>query len=432
MKKFFLCVLFLSLNLPVFSGDYYLVGVDAFKKGAYNKAASNLEHAVRINPKNVNARYYLAQVYLSQNRKNDALEQYQRIILIAPLSDAARLSGKGVSYIMTPVNSTKIASNTSLTNSIGDNYLDYVLNGAGEIARWKTFPIKVYIQPSNQTNPVKEAFKTWQKSSNNLVSFIYSQDKNNAQITVNFVDKLETSSTKEGFLSGASKPYYQDGWMSKSEIKLMTKDPNTSQSLTSNMFLSVALHEIGHSLGFAGHSPNENDIMYPVAYKEKTVLTQRDLNTLKMVYSVNRTYARSINHGIDDKKLQEALNYTKFMPEKYVGWANLGDIYAQKGQYKDSVKNYKKAIAIEPQKADLYNLLANVYAKSGDTQNAFQNYKKACDLDKENIFMLYQFVQMASQTPYKNVAKGYLDSYIKKNPQSISDEKIQSLLLLYK
>ena len=58
MKKIVLSLfLIFVVSTKVSAGDYYSVGVDAFKKGAYDMASSNLEHAVKICPKNVIARY---------------------------------------------------------------------------------------------------------------------------------------------------------------------------------------------------------------------------------------------------------------------------------------------------------------------------------------------------------------------------------------
>lgn len=104
------------------------------------------------------------------------------------------------------------------------------------------------------------------------------------------------------------------------------------------------------------------------------------------------------------------------MPEKSVGWANLGDIYFNKKMYSDAIKSYQKAISIEPDKANLYNSLGASYRLSGDKQNAYSNFKKACDLDKSNKFFLSQFVASCSEVGKKDVAKTYIDAYSKAHP----------------
>lgn len=417
-----------------FSADYYSVGIDCFKKGVYDKAASNLEHAVRINPKNVNARYYLAQTYLMQKRVDDAKDQYNRIIILAPGSDAAKLSEKGL-YLIKQAEIGVIAKASSASSSdlakYGDNYLDYVLTSDGKILKWASFPLAVYIEPKKQKDLAVKAFQQWQAKSNNLVSFKFVTSPN-AQITLDFQDKLESTTDDKSYIAGYSKPYYKGDSIIKSEIHILDKDPDTNQPLDNDFITFSTLHEIGHSLGFKGHSPEPNDVMFPSSTDPKVSLTQRDINTLNAFYKITPQALLARNKGATDVQLQQALDYVKQTPNKAVGWTNLGDIYRGKKMYSDAIKNYQKAISIEPEKAETYNLLGSTYAESGDKNNAFTNLKKACDLDKSNDFYLYQFSKFCLTTGQKSIGKSYLDAYLKANPQGASDDKIQSLLKLYK
>ena len=47
----------------------------------------------------------------------------------------------------------------------------------------------------------------------------------------------------------------------------------------------VLLHEVGHALGLAGHSPLDTDIMGGPPRQDVTSLSQRDRNTLKALYA---------------------------------------------------------------------------------------------------------------------------------------------------
>ena len=433
MKKIFLSLIFmLILAAKVFAGDYYFVGIDAFKKGCYDKASANLEHAIKINPQNVSARYYLAQSYLSQKRVADATEQYNRIIILAPNSDAAILSQKGLSLIKQSYLGKQVNVSEDALACYKDNYIDYVLTNDGQIVKWASFPLNVYIEPKKQKNAAQIAFQQWQTRSDKLVSFNFVNTPEKAQITVDFKNKLETSSTKESFIAGFSKPYYKDDKIVKSEIHILVIDPDTAKEFDDTFINFSTLHEIGHSLGFRGHSPDENDVMSATATTAKSNLTKRDINTLNVFYKIDKKALLARNSGQTDVKLQQAMAYVKNSPEKSVGWANLGDIYRSKKMYSEAIKNYQKAISIEPEKAELYNLIGTTYSASGDNQNAFLNLKKTCDLDKSNIFYLYQFAQLCLTTGHKDVGKSYINAYLKSNPQSGSDEKIQNLLKLYK
>lgn len=411
-----------------------MVGVDAFKKGAYDKAASNLEHALRINSKNVNARYYLAQTYLMQSRVFDAKTQYNRIILLAPDSDAALLSEKGLSLIrqaqMGKVTSAAVSGD--ILAMYGDNYLDYVLTSDKKIMKWVAFPLTVYIEPKSQKAAAQKAFEQWQEQTDKLVSFNFVNSPASAQIVVDFKDKLESSSGDKSFIAGYSKPYYKNNNIVKSEIHILGTDPETKQPLGNDYITFSTLHEIGHSLGFRGHSPDSNDVMAASSTAPKLKLTQRDINTMNVFYKISQKTLLARNKGATDVQLQQALDYVKQMPDKAVGWTNLGDIYRSKKMYPDAITNYNKAISIEPDKAETYNLLGSAYSDSGNKQAAFTNLKKACDLDNSNTFYTYMFAKLCLETGQKDIGQSYINNLIKANPQANSDEQIQSLIKLYK
>lgn len=434
MKKIILStILTLCFCSASFAADYYLVGVDAFKKGSYDKAIPNLEHAIRINAKNVNARYYLAQCYLGQKRISDAQNQYERIIFLAPDSDAGILSYKGLSLIKnaTPKAKGQLSQSDTLSQ-YKDNYFDYILNGDGKPIKWASFPIKVYIQPSERKDAVKRAFDKWQSGSNNLVCFKYQTIAKDAQIIVDFKSQLESTSTENSFIAGYSKPYIKNGKMSKSEIHLLKSDPKTGQELSAENVMGTALHEIGHSLGFNGHSPNEKDVMFATSEIPKAELTQRDLNTLLFLYKTDDTTIAKRNKGSTDVKLQQALDYVKRQPDKSVGWVNLGDIYRNKKMYSEAIRNFEKAASIEPDKADIYNLTGLTYIQMGNNENAYTNFKKACDLDGANPNYILSFAKICLQTGRKATGIQYAQKYLKENPDGANDEELQKILLLYK
>lgn len=412
--------------------DYYSAGLAAFKKGSFSQATLNFEKAVKINPKNVNARYYLAQSYLMQNRIEDAKDQYTRIILLAPTSNAALLSQKGISLILKSTPKGASDSSNEDLQKYKDNYLSYIITDNQQAHKWKSFPVSVYIEPKKQKFPVQKSFEQWQEKTGNLVNFKFINSPQNAQILVMFKDQLETTSTKESYIAGYSKPYYQGDNITKSEIRILAIDPETKKEVPDDFIAFTALHEIGHSLGLNGHSPNPDDVMSSSASDPKSSLTQRDINTLTMFYKLNEKAFVSRYEGTTDLKLQQAIDATKKSPDKSVVWGNLGDIYRGKKMYTDAIKNYKKAISIEPDKAEGYSLLGSTYLQMGDSTNAFSNMKKACDLDDSNIFYLYQFGLLCSQTGQKDTGRAYLETFLKANPQSVSDDKIQSLLKIYK
>lgn len=435
MKKIFLGLVVIILSAAKgFAGDYYVVGVEHYNKGDYLKAVKSLETAVRQNPKNVNARYYLAQTYLVQKRLAEAENQYNRIIFLAPSSDASRLSEKGLSLIRRAIEEGgkgKIASQDEL-DKYKDNYLDYVLSGTDEAKKWASFPVKVYIEPKKQKAICQSAFMQWQERTNKFISFIFVPTPNEAQIIVTLRDKLENSATNESYIAGLSKPYYQGENIIKSDMKILTIDPNTGNDLEDSFIYFATLHEIGHSLGMKGHSPKQEDVMYAKSSTAKAELSQRDLNTINLFYRIDKKALAQRGKGSTDVKLKQAIEYANSSPDKSVGWANLGDLYREKEMYSEAVKNYKKAIAIEPQKPELQALIGAAYKSMGDKTNAFNSFKKACDLDKSNSIYLYSFAEACLDSGQKATGQLYIDKFIQANPKAVSDERIQALMNLYK
>jgi tetratricopeptide (TPR) repeat protein len=369
---------------------------------------------------------------LKQKRIYEATNQYNRIILLAPNSDAARLSQKGLSLIGQAFSedpSIKTISYNELTR-YKDNYLDYVLTG-GQLTRWHTFPLKVYIQPGTGKDIALLALGEWQKKTAGLIKFEYTETPLNAQITVDFRNKLEGTSTKEAFIAGYSKPYYQGDDIIKSEINILAVDPATGKDMEANRLYHTIIHEVGHSLGLNGHSPNKNDAMYYSGSDSKE-LSQRDLNTIALLYKTDKkTFANRAKSG-SDVELQQALDYVKTVPDKSVGWAKLGDYYSNKKMYAEAIKNYKKAVSLEPSNAQLHALLGVAYSSAGDSKNAFTSSKTACDLDKTNEIYLTKFCTICANTGQKALGQEYLDAFIKANPQANASNNIKQLKHYYK
>lgn len=58
-----------------------------------------------------------------------------------------------------------------------------------------------------------------------------------------------------------------------------------SNPRTDMAYSKTATHELGHALGYAGHSTTKGDIMYTSSTSNTTnALTTRDINHLKQIY----------------------------------------------------------------------------------------------------------------------------------------------------
>jgi predicted Zn-dependent protease len=67
-------------------------------------------------------------------------------------------------------------------------------------------------------------------------------------------------------------------------ILVAAKYPDGEQASIDDLYLTM-LHEMGHALGMLGHSPAPADVMYEKGHWQSGGLTDRDRNTLRMLYS---------------------------------------------------------------------------------------------------------------------------------------------------
>lgn len=148
--------------------------------------------------------------------------------------------------------------------------------------------LKVYIEDnSDKSYLVKNAFYLWNNSLNSYFNFYFVNDENKADIVCKFIYKLNAN------VAGTTDTQYtmQNGkyYFEKAEITISYGNDTGVFKNNHQNFLTVILHEVGHSLGISYHSNNPNDVMYPNSSQviKQGQLSQRDINTMKKIYGIN-------------------------------------------------------------------------------------------------------------------------------------------------
>lgn len=277
MKRLLPFIIAFLLCMAAFAQDFYSLGKSAYIKGDYPAAAKYFKASLASAPKNVNCKYYYAQALIGCNDLQNALIQYREIIALSPNSNAGKLAKIGIKQI------NQYASKQ--TELIGDNYLQKVSEN-GKYYRFSKMPVNVYIEPTVYKASVQNAFKTWQNATYNRAGFNFVNDEKTAQIRVYFKNVLNQNYAvleDSEFITGFSKPYYQNGFIYKSDIFLLQKNPLTGKILPKEEVYTTALHEIGHAIGLRGHSDKSSDVM---SSKRSTLrnLSERDKNTVLLLY----------------------------------------------------------------------------------------------------------------------------------------------------
>jgi len=333
-------------------------------------------------------------------------------------------------------------SNSQITGQSGskDDYLDDL--NPNSVFCWPASrqPIRVFISPAvgipgykeNYLDLLKQSYQQWCEASKGKISFVFINNRKQADITINWVcDKSMFTTDKDG----TARTFYNENGIDRATVNLLTIPlPFGNSQEQDAVIKNVCLHEIGHALGLAGHSHNPNDIMAKSVQSYNTVatvsLSQRDRNTISRLYSdlpaiqarwkaqgrlthdqvknkvspqvkekfsLNNAAVKAINANdlpTAVKELQQTLqldpNFQLAKENLQVAYYNWGLKHANGGNYEEAVSCFNKALALgqklhyfKPAEENLqvtYYRWALKYSKEDNYGQAAIMYTKALEL----------------------------------------------------
>jgi tetratricopeptide (TPR) repeat protein len=300
---------------------------ELIREEKYTMAVQILKNALVIYPELVSAHSNLGLAYSQLGQLSDAESQLRKAISIDASRPAAWLNLAGTlqiggqlkeaaatygEFIQRFPNQKLVAKVQEIKSHLDkelkeqatveqsgaqtpNDYFTYASHASNEgPSRWPSdkSTIKVYIASGTGTPGFKDeyagfladSFKQWETACQQKVRFQLVKSANGSDIECAWTDDASKISPLEG---GETSVQHGGTKISHATITILTKGPTGDTPLSPNQLRVVCLHQIGHALGIAGHSPKPQDVMFcslPPA-TSKLSISSRDSATIQKLYT---------------------------------------------------------------------------------------------------------------------------------------------------
>ncbi|MBX9685446.1 MAG: tetratricopeptide repeat protein [Candidatus Obscuribacterales bacterium] len=359
------------------------LGLALNRLGKNDEAIEELRQAIALDPSRSAPWVNLASSFQTSGRLKDCVETYKEYLRRFPNDSLAVKAKDLVAHLQEEADEQEAVEKAiAASGASNSDYFPYT-TASGTI-KWpdNKLPLKVFVANGSRVPGFKteyqgimnDAFKAWSTASQDKVKFEFVNKAELADIECLWTnDYSKVSSPSEG---GEAQVSWSSKGIEHVKVVILTADPTPDSPLTQNQIQAVCLHEIGHSIGLVGHSPNPSDIMFcsmPAA-DAKIALSQRDLGTIRHLYAPDVQIAikpKSTGVGSSDKN---AIN-------------NEGVALMSTNAYSQAIEKFEAALKLDPNydlaKENLskaYNKYALDLAAKGKEQEAESLLQKAMNL----------------------------------------------------
>ncbi len=122
---------------------------------------------------------------------------------------------------------------------------------------------------------------------------------------------------------------------------------------------------------------------------EAQAQAQQQFATLKAAFDQGKALYDQKNYTESAAMFEKALPMAKDAKNQLVILSRLGDSYGKAKQYDKAIDNFQKALALNPNDAELHNAMGNTYAEMGKTTEAQAEFQKSAQLDPASASRAY-------------------------------------------
>lgn len=271
---------------PTCAANWLSLGAACQAAGRTSDATSAYGEFVRRFPTDADIGRVRKLITLLKNDGNQAASE--------ATSRSAVTTGPGASMGQGLANTSDFLPPTApkFVQAKSDDYLRDVTSSG--LIRWsqRRMPLAVFIQKGDAIasyrsvySPLlKDAFLKWAEASGGRIGFVFVGDPKNADIVCTWTSNAQK-------FANAAEPaetrlFGDQQGLARGEIEILTVTDSKNPLTANDQMHVIALHEVGHVLGLAGHSPMASDIMFKLSdsLNWPRELSIRDKNTIVRLY----------------------------------------------------------------------------------------------------------------------------------------------------
>lgn len=407
-------------------------------KANYNFKKNNLESAIK----------YYEQAFMAGNKDSKARYNYVNLVINSPLD--ANAQERLVKFLEIPEDDAARFKANSFLNElryqIHKKYPDnYISQGTynQKILRWSSNIVTYgYTDadkaPKYYIREIDEAFSAWEKALDGKVRF--QKTDNHPNIIIQFNETPVSAEENEKYVVALTKPVLNLEILKNIVTDYYLAGPD-GNLFSENQVYNTALHEIGHTLGFMGHSDNYKNVMH-MSTDTRTVtndlrkrLTDSDINTMKLLYSIKPDitdskspkgeYTKFLvlgdNVEVSNAKIREAKTYISKAPNLPSGYIDLADAYVTIKEYSKAEKCLHRALMLARDNETLHMIYYNLALTSYFNENYedAKTYLEKSGPIKNSETAIYLMAEIYKASGAQAEAIGLYEDLISNYPDNI-------------